>query len=98
VTDPGEVAFAWRKVEIEVLGGIATWKIDGLLIATVDASTVALGGGNILFGHSDTNAGSSADPNDTLLNVTLIDNVVVTPEPASLALLGLGGLAMLRRR
>ncbi|MEZ6193067.1 MAG: PEP-CTERM sorting domain-containing protein [Phycisphaerales bacterium] len=97
-TDAGEVSFAWRKVEIEVLGGIATWKIDGLLIATVDASTVTLGGGNILFGHSDTNNGSSADPNDTLLNVTLIDNVVVTPEPASLALLGLGGLAMLRRR
>jgi len=98
VTDPGEASFAWRAVEIEVVGDIATWKIDGLLIATIDLTTVTLGGGNILFGHADTNSSSSADPNDTLLNVTLIDNVKVTPEPGSLALLTLGGLAVLRRR
>lgn len=98
VTDPGEASFAWRAVEIEVVGDIATWKIDGLLIATIDLTTVTLGGGNILFGHADTNNSSSADPNDTLLNVTLIDNIKVTPEPGSLALLTLGGLAALRRR
>jgi len=28
----------------------------------------------------------------------IIDNVVVTPEPASLALVGLGGLALMSRR
>lgn len=98
VTDAGEIGFAWRKVEIEVLGSIATWKIDGVLLATIDSSNLTLAGNNILFGHSDTNGGSSTDPNDTLLNVTLIDNVVVTPEPASLALLGLGAIAMFRRR
>jgi hypothetical protein len=97
-TDAGEASFAWRAVEIEVLNNIATWSIDGTLLATVDLTTVTLGGGNILFGHSDTNGSSSTDPNDFLLNVTLIDNVVVTPEPASLALLALGGLAIVRRR
>jgi len=97
-TNAGEVSFTWRQVEIEVLNNFATWSIDGFLIATVDLSTVTLGGGNILFGHADTNAGSSTDPNDVLLNVTLIDNIVVTPEPASLAMLALGGLAVLRRR
>ncbi len=91
VTDAGEISFAWREVTIDVANGFALWSVDGLPIANVDLSTVTLGGGNILFGHSDTNAGSSADPNDTLLNVTLIDNVVVSqiPEPASFALLGL---------
>jgi hypothetical protein len=97
-TDAGEIAFAWRDVVINVSGGIATWSIDGLLIATVDTSSIALDGSNILFGHHDTNGSSSADPNDSLLNVTLIDNIVVTPEPASLALLALGGVALLRRR
>jgi hypothetical protein len=97
-TNAGEASFTWRRGKIEVLGGFATWSIDGFQIARVDLSTVTLGGGNILFGHADTNSSSSADPNDFLLNVTLIDNVLVTPEPASLALLGLGGLALLRRR
>jgi hypothetical protein len=100
-TDPGETSFAWRKVVIDVSGGFATWSIDGLPLGKVDLSTVTLGGGNILFGHSDTNATSSTDANDTLLNVTLIDNVVVVPEPTSLLLClvaALGGLASQRRR
>lgn len=97
-TDAGEVAFTWRRVVIDVADGKATWSIDGLPIATVDLATVTLGGDNILFGHSDTNAGSSTDVNDTLLNVTLIDNIVVTPEPASIALLVSGCALLLRRK
>lgn len=98
-TDVGETSFLWRRVMIDVADGFATWSIDGTQIAKIDLATVNLGGGNIFFGHSDTNAGSSTDPNDSLLNVTLIDNIVVTPEPGTLALL-IGGLAMsvVRRR
>lgn len=99
-TDPGETSFLWRRVVIDVADGFASWSIDGLLLAKVDLSTVILGGNNIFFGHDDTNTGVSTDPNRTLLNVTLIDNisVVAVPEPTSLALLGLGGLALLARR
>ncbi|HEX6962193.1 MAG TPA: PEP-CTERM sorting domain-containing protein [Lacipirellula sp.] len=99
-TEAGEIAFGWRKVVIDVSGGFATWSVDGLQIAQVDLSTVTLGGGNILFGHSDTNSGVSSDPNDSLLNITLIDNVAVIPEPASLGMLGLAaaGLLACRRR
>jgi len=105
-TDVGETSFAWRTVVIDVSGGFATWSIDGLPLARVDLSTVVLGGGNIFFGHSDTNNTSSTDPFDYLLNVTLIDNVRVSslerpvPEPSTLLLsmLAVGGAAMNRRR
>ena len=80
-----------------------TWTVDGLLIATVPAAhDTAVTGNNIFFGHSDTNATSSTDPNDIHLLFTLIDNVVVEaiPEPSSIALWGLSllGLAGIRRR
>jgi len=99
-TDAGEIGFAWRRVTIDVAGGFATWSVDGTPLASVDLSTVVLGGDNILFGHSDSNGSSSSDPNASLLNVTLIDNIVVQviPEPSSLALCGLGALALLARR
>ena len=100
-TDAGETSFKWRKVVIDVSGGFANWSIDGLPLAKVNLSTVTLGGGNILFGHSDTNAGSSANVNDFLLNVTLIDNVKVVPEPSSLALClaaAVGAVVSRRRR
>lgn len=77
-TDPGEVSFTWRRVTLEVASGFATWSIDSLPIAVIDLSTVTLGGNNILFGHSDSNATSSTDVNSALLNFTLIDNISVT--------------------
>lgn len=100
-TDAGEISFAWRHVVIDVAGGFAAWSIDGLPIAKVDLSTVTLGGGNILFGHSDTNASASTDVNDTLLNVTLIDNVRVVPEPGAASISALVGMVIVncgRRR
>lgn len=93
----GSAGMEWHQVEIQKLGNIATWRVDGLLMATIDLTTVTLGGGNIFFGHSDTNATSSTDPNDAALLFTLIDNINVVPEPAALALLGLGVLVLRRR-
>ena len=93
-TDPGETAFKWRRVTIDVSGGFANWSIDGTPLAKVDLSTVTLGGGNILFGHSDTNSATSTDANRVALNVTIIDNISVDaiPEPATAALCLLGAL------
>ena len=73
----------------------------GLPLAKVDLSTVTLGGGNIFFGHSDTNTGPSTDANRATLNVTLIDNITVeVPEPATalLCLIGAIGFCGARRR
>lgn len=100
VTDPGEIGFVWRSVTIEILDGSATWSVDGTPIAVVDLGTVSLGGGNLFLGHGDTNASSSTDPNDQVLNVTLIDNVSVEviPEPGTYALGIIGALLLFGRR
>lgn len=97
-TNVGSGGMAWHEVEIAKAGDTVTWKVDGLLMATIDLTTVTLGGGNIFFGHSDINATSSTDVNDAALLFTLIDNINVTPEPSSLALLALSALGLGRKR
>lgn len=97
-TGAGTAGMAWHQVSIASIGGYVTWTVDGLLIATIDLSTVTTGGGNIFFGHSDINASSSTDPNDAALLFTLIDNIRVIPSPGAISLLGLGALAIRRRR
>jgi hypothetical protein len=75
----GAPGMMWHRVRIRKSGNIATWTVDGRLIATVDLNTVTLGGSNIFFGHSDVNA-ASAPPsaNASALLFTLIDNILVT--------------------
>jgi MYXO-CTERM domain-containing protein len=101
-TIAGAQAFAWRDVVIGKVGDQVTYSIDGLLIATVDLTTVTLGGNNILLNHFDINATSSTDPNAGSLLFGLVDNVRVTviPEPTvwALGLLGAAGLWCYRRR
>lgn len=94
----GSAGMEWHQVVIEYDTTNVTWTVDGTLIATVPLAGLVTSGTNIFFGHSDTNAGSSTDPNDTALLFTLIDNIVVTPEPTSLSALALGSLVLVRRR
>jgi hypothetical protein len=92
------------SVTLEILvGGVSAAGI------TVDATTFVDGSWNLLSISYDATAGdvgqqvsirlseTSANAGQTFFdNVTLDESVV--PEPGSLALLGLGGLALLRRR
>jgi hypothetical protein len=94
----GSAGMEWHEVEIAKAGSVVTWTMDGLLLATVDTAGMTLGGGNIFFGHSDTNGSSSSDPNDSLLLFTLVDNIVVVPAPGAAGLLGIAGLMLVRRR
>ena len=82
-TAVGSGGMAWHQVDIAKIGNSLTWKIDGLLIATIDLTTVVLGGDDIFFGHSDINSTSSTDPLDSSLLFTLIDNIHVVPEPST---------------
>jgi hypothetical protein len=77
-TATGSQGFRWRDVRIRKLGNTVTWSIDGKLLATVDASALTLGGGNILFNQADINSASSTDVNAPVLAFGLIDNIRVT--------------------
>ncbi|MFN4244260.1 MAG: PEP-CTERM sorting domain-containing protein [Tepidisphaerales bacterium] len=99
-TQVGAFGMTWRRITISNIDNVIQWFIDDLLIATVPVGgPVTLAGGNIFFGHSDINVNSSTDPNAPALLFTLIDNIVVVPEPASAGLLlALAGGLMARRR
>ncbi len=94
----GTAGFAWHEVELAKRGNTVTWTMDGTLLATVETTGMTLGGGNILFGHSDINNSSSSDPHAPDLLFTLVDNIAVIPEPTTVVLLAAGSLALVRRR
>lgn len=76
----GAIGMAWRHHEITKVGDIITWSVDGIDLIQIDASlfvNVQPGGGNILFGYSDTGGSSSTDPNAQFLLFGLIDNIEV---------------------
>ncbi|MCP4589940.1 MAG: PEP-CTERM sorting domain-containing protein [bacterium] len=99
----GTLAFGWHEVIITkvVFEGHAEVRfvIDGLRIGTLD-NTIGSGfdyDGGMQLTYTDM---FSSVSDNAALSFGVIDNLVVTdvPEPASLALLAMGGLAMLRRR
>ncbi|WP_428388940.1 PEP-CTERM sorting domain-containing protein [Mucisphaera sp.] len=98
----GSPGFQWITFEFNVTGSEVTVNIikpGGDVLPIVDIPTDSSGtDGNIMLFYADFFSSVSPAPD---LMFGLIDNVVVTdviPEPASVALLGMGGLALLRRR
>jgi hypothetical protein len=89
----GAVGFGWHVVDIAKSGTTVTWSIDGYTIAAV--TDAAINGDNITIGYMDPYASFSDNP---AMSFGLIDNLVVVPEPTSLALSCLGaGLFLLFR-
>lgn len=82
-TPNGVVAFKWRDVSLKKVANIISYRIDGVLIATIDATTNGtLGGANILFNCYDINGNASTDPMATNLLFALFDNVRITNFPS----------------
>jgi len=100
-TPAGAPGFRWHTGVIDKTGNTVKYSIDGLLIATIDASALTFGGGNIEFIQTDINSGVSTDATAATYTFGLFDNIVVqVPEPATcaLALLGAGAMFIARRR
>lgn len=75
----GTFSFKWHEVALAKIANVITYKVDGILIATVnvvDAGTS--GGSNIFWEQFDINGSASVDPNFTNLNFMLVDNVRIT--------------------
>jgi Calx-beta domain-containing protein len=92
----GASGFQWRDAVITRQGNTISWSLDGLLLATVDASTVTLGGSNILFNYFDINAGSSTDIDSPFVAFGLVDNVRVeilatSPQAPNIQTIAIGG-------
>jgi hypothetical protein len=84
---PGAAGMEWHQVEISKVGNTVDWRVDGVLLISLDTTNFVSepAGGNVMFGHSDTNAGPSADTERFNLLFTLVDNVkvsTITPGPA----------------
>jgi hypothetical protein len=100
-TQAGSFGFKWHKVTVILNGGIATWDVDDTRIATYNASSLTMGGGNIALGQSDVNTTTTRHPS---LLFSVFDNLQVfdIPEPTSCSLIGLSvaavGLVARRRR
>lgn len=88
VGSPGN---SWATLEIAVAAGQITYSFNG--VAIIETAYSDAGGNLISLGYAD--LFSSVGP-----HFVIYDNlsVEVIPEPTSLALLGVGSLAMLRRR
>ncbi len=102
----GSFGMAWHQVMLVVdsTGGsggapLVAWSADGLPLGTLDAGLNGAfnANGRVTLGYSDPTTNQSDNPP---LSFVLIDNLRVTPEPASLGMLGLAlvSASMLRRK
>jgi hypothetical protein len=89
---PGSPGNRWTTLQILVQGGKITYSLDGTPIIQADAGDTS---GHFSLSYSDVFA-SIASPFQGMFVV--YDNLKVVPEPASMSLLAMGALALLRRR
>lgn len=92
---------SWHTFQIVVSDDHLSYNVyrDSVLVTATPQATVLFAANSILFGD-DNNSGSTATNQGRDINVS-VDYVrwnAAIPEPASLAVIGFGGLMLLRRR
>ncbi len=97
-TPVGIIGFAWHTETLTEDGSNVIWAIDGHTITTTPNSAFTFGGGQIQIGNDDSNQSANATTNGQLYNDVIFDNLVITPEPASLGLLAMAAIPLFRRR
>jgi hypothetical protein len=97
-TPAGVQGFAWHTWTITQDGTNVTWAIDGKTITTVPDTDFTAGGSQVSLGNDDTGLTGSSAANNQLFNAEIFDNLLITPEPTSLGLLGILGAGLCTRR
>jgi len=97
-TPTGTTGFAWHTWTITNDGTTTTWAIDGKTITSMPDSALTTNGSQVSLGVSDTGTGGNTSANGQLFNAEIFDNLVITPEPASLGLLAMAAIPLFRRR
>jgi len=93
----GGPLFAWREYTIQRTGNTVTFSIDNNLIATLTNSP-ADGGTSITYFDATSGVSGIPDLNFALVSDYSITTPDVVPEPAAPSLVGVGALALVRRR
>jgi hypothetical protein len=89
---PGSPGNRWTTLEIFIKDGLITYSLDGTPIIQAAAADSA---GYFSLSYADV---FSSVANPFQAHYVVYDNLEVIPEPASMALLAFGSLALLRRR
>ena len=75
----GLIDFAWHDVEVQKIGNVIVYSIDGRIAATGNAASAGTPvGTNLVFTCWDVNSTLSTDPNFTNLNFVVFANIVVS--------------------
>lgn len=89
----------WTVMEIENVGGIVAFKMNGYTINTFDNTSGQFSAGTLLIGQSDPFNSVNLPNVDGFSNLAIFDNVTLqVPEPGCAVLISLAGMALLLSR
>jgi hypothetical protein len=78
VCRPGTTGFRWHDVEVQKIGNVIVYSIDGFIAGSANTASAGNPVGTYLtFLASDINGNASVDPNWTNLNFVVFDNIRV---------------------